>query len=305
MNLVAFGMSMTTEPDSLASLSAARCIGIVGVGLMGASFALALRAAGYDGRLVGVSRSVATRDKAAQRSIVDFATTDLAAGVRDADVVVLCTPVRLIVEQIAELGVLCKDGAVITDMGSTKGEIIRAMDALPSRLRAVGSHPMCGKETAGIDVADAELYRGAPWILTRSARTDDAAYALVRSLALLVGARPRDVDAAAHDVLLAHASHLPWAVSTAMVATTDHFAVDHPDVWQVTAGGYRDTSRVAASDPTMWTDIALTNRTALIAAIRDFQFQLDQLAALVERSDEAGLRSFLEGAMRARKAKYG
>jgi prephenate dehydrogenase len=297
-------MLMDNDSTTAAAVGS-RSICLVGIGLMGASFAMALKARGYAGRIAGVSRSAQTRDKALQRGIVDFATTDLAVGVRDAEVVVICTPVRLIVEQIGELGALCRPGAIITDMGSTKGDIIRAMDALPTTLRAVGSHPMCGKETAGIDVAEANLYVDAPWILTRSARTDAESFAIVHDLAVLVGARPREIDAAAHDALLSHASHLPWALSTAMVATTDQFAVDHPEVWQVTAGGYRDTSRVAASDPTMWTDIALTNRSALLAAIRDFQFQLDQFAALIDRKDEAGLRTYIEQAVRARKAKYG
>ena len=294
-----------TNENSAPDSAPARTICIVGIGLMGASFALALKARGYNGRITGVSRSTATRDKALQRSVVDFATTDLAEGVRDADVIVLCTPVRLLVEQIAAVGALCRPGAITTDMGSTKSNVIAAMNALPAHVRAIGSHPMCGKETAGIDVAEPGLYENAPWILTRSARTDDEAFAVIQALAVLVGARPREIDVTQHDALLAHASHLPWAVSTAMVYTTDHFAVDHPAVWQVTAGGYRDTSRVAASDVTMWTDIALTNQSAILAAIRDFQFSLDQLAVLIERGDEAGLRSFIERAAVARKAKYG
>ena len=108
---------------------------------MGASLALALRAAGYAGRLVGVSRSEGTRQKALQRGIVDAATTDLAEGVKDADLVVLCTPVRLLVEQVHALGGLCKPGTVITDMGSTKGEVVRAMNQLPEGLFAVGIAP--------------------------------------------------------------------------------------------------------------------------------------------------------------------
>jgi prephenate dehydrogenase len=278
---------------------------IVGIGLMGASFAMALRAAQHPATLIGVSRSDATRDKALARGIVDEAHTELAPAARNADVIVLCTPVRLLIEQIGELGAICKDGALITDMGSTKTEIIAAMDTLPARLRAVGSHPMCGKETAGIDVAEAGLYHGAPWILTRSVRSDDAALATVKALAETVGAVTREIPVEQHDALLAFASHLPYALSTAMVYSTDSFALDHPEVWNVMAGGYRDTSRVAASDPTMWLDILLTNKSAVLAAIRDYQFNLDQFAALIERGDSAGLRAYMERAMAARKAKYG
>jgi prephenate dehydrogenase len=163
---------------------------------------------------------------------------------------------------------------------------------------------MCGKETAGIDVADADLYQGAPWILTRSARTDESAYAKCVQLAQTVGAITRDIPVAQHDALLAFASHLPYVLSTAMVYSTDHFALSHPEVWNVMAGGYRDTSRVAASDVTMWLDILLTNQAAVVAAIRDVQFTLDQFAVLIERRDSAGLQALMQRAAAARNAKY-
>ncbi len=284
--------------------SADRSVCLVGIGLMGASFAMALKASGYSGHLTGVSRSEDTRRKALERGIVDAATTDLASGVRDADIVILCTPVRLLIEQIGQLGGLCKDGAIITDMGSTKTAIIGAMDGLPARLRAIGSHPMCGKETAGIDVAEASLYQGAPWILTRSGRTDDDTLKTVRALAERVGARTREIGVERHDILLSQASHLPFVLSSAMVYTTEQFAQNDPEVWQVMAGGYRDTSRVAASDVTMWIDILLTNADAILGTIRDFQFNLDQFAAMLERRDEAGLAAFMARAAAARKAKY-
>jgi prephenate dehydrogenase len=282
-----------------------KSISIIGIGLMGASFAMALRAAGHRGQISGVSRSEATRDKALARGIVDTAYTELAPAVRDADVVVLCTPVRLLIEQITELGALCKDGAIITDMGSTKSAIIAAMDVLPARLRAIGSHPMCGKETAGIDVADAAIYQNAPWILTRSARTDDGTYTTVAELAARVGAKTRDIPVEQHDALLAFASHLPYVLSASMVHATDLFGDNQPDVWNVMAGGYRDTSRVAASDITMWLDILLTNPERILGAIRDLQFTLDQFSALLERRDEPGLKAMLTRAANARRAHYG
>ncbi len=284
--------------------SSDRSICLVGIGLMGASFAMALKASGYAGHMTGVSRSEETRRKALARGIVDAATTDLATGVRDADIVILCTPVRMLVQQIGQLGSLCKDSALITDMGSTKTAIIQAMNVLPARLRAIGSHPMCGKETAGIDVAEATLFQGAPWILTRSARTDDDAFETIRALAERVGARTREIGVERHDTMLSHASHLPFVLSCAMVYTTEQFAQNDGDVWQVMAGGYRDTSRVAASDATMWIDILLTNADAILGTIRDFQFNLDQFAAMLERRDEAGLAAFMARAAAARKAKY-
>ncbi|BCX05744.1 MAG: hypothetical protein KatS3mg053_3682 [Candidatus Roseilinea sp.] len=270
---------------------------------MGASFALALRANGYDGRLIGVSRSAETLRKAQARGFADVVSPELSAA-READVVVLCTPVRVLIEQIAQLADICRPGAIITDMGSTKTEIVRAMDALPAHLRAVGSHPMCGKEIAGIDAAEASLYRGAPWLLTRARRTDDEALTVVRTLAERVGAVPREVSVEQHDGLLAFASHLPYTLAVALVTTADQFSLNHPEVWEVMAGGFRDTSRVAASDVTMWLDILLTNADAVLGAVRDLQFTLDQFTALLERRDEEGLRAFLIAAARARKAHF-
>ena len=280
---------------------ATRTLCIVGLGLMGGSLALALRAAGYAGRLIGVSRSAETL-RQAQR-MVDVATDNLGAA-READVVVLCTPVRTIIAQLEQLAGVCKPGAILTDMGSTKAQIVRAMDALPAHLRAVGSHPMCGKEAAGIRAAEAGLFHGAPWLITPTARTDEEALSVVRALAERVGALPRLMDAAQHDALLAFASHLPYALAVGLVTATDQFSLDHPEVWEVMAGGFRDTSRVAASDVTMWLDILLTNAEPVLAAIRDVQFALDQLTALLERRDEAGLRALLGAAAQARKSHF-
>lgn len=283
--------------------SFARSICIVGLGLMGGSLALALRARGYRGRLTGIARSETTCHKALDRGIVDVAATDLRL-VAHADVVVLCTPVRLLIAQIGQLADLCTPGTIITDMGSTKTAIVQAMDALPDHLRAVGSHPMCGKETSGLDVAEATLYEGAPWILTRTRRTDEASFAVVKALAESVGAVPREIGVEQHDALLAFASHLPYAVALALVNATDQFGLSHPEVWSVMAGGFRDTSRVAASDVTMWLDILLTNADAIAGAIRDFQFSLDQLVALLERRDEAGLRAFIGMAAATRRSHF-
>ena len=280
---------------------ATHTICIVGLGLMGGSFALALRAAGYEGRLIGVSRSAETLRQA--QSVVDVATDDLGAA-SEADVVVLCTPVRTIIAQIGQLAGICKPGAILTDMGSTKVQIVRAMDALPPHLRAVASHPMCGKEAAGIQAAEAGLFRGAPWLITPTARTDEDALGVVRGLAERVGALPRVINADQHDALLAFASHLPYVLAVGLVTATDQFSLDHPEVWEVMAGGFRDTSRVAASDVTMWLDILLTNPEPVLAAVRDAQFALDQFTALLERRDESGLRAFLRAAAQARKSHF-
>jgi prephenate dehydrogenase len=285
-------------------------VAIVGLGLMGASLALALQARGRRpgaplqvGRLIGVARREETVREALQRQMVDVATIDFAAGVGQADLVVLAAPVRTIIKQLRAQADAFKPGALITDLGSTKAEIVQAMDDLPESLRAVGSHPMCGKEVTGLQAADADLYVGKRWILTRTTRSDDAAIERVSRLAQTVGAHPLELDAVRQDRLVAFASHLPYAVAASLVAAADQASLDDPALWQVTASGFRDTSRVASSDVTMMLDILLTNREAVSGAIRDFQFQLDQLTALLERQDEEGLRAYLSAVVQARKEK--
>ncbi len=269
---------------------------------MGASLALAVR--GHYAHITGVARRAETAHEALARGIVDAATTSLEEGVAGADMVILATPVRTIITQLGDLAGAAKAGAIITDLGSTKSEIVRAMNRLPDSLRAVGSHPMCGKEVTGLDAADADLYRNKTWILTRSTRTDDAALAAVKTLAEHAGAVTLELDPARHDMLVAFASHLPYALAVALVTAADQAGLNDPALWQVTASGFRDTSRVAASDVTMMLDILLTNANAVTGAIRDFQFSLDQLTAMIERKDEAGLRAYLAGAATTRKAHF-
>ena len=281
---------MTPEPRRLC---------IIGLGLMGASLALAVRSR-YP-HITGVARREVTARQALARGVVDAATTDFDAGVSDADLVVLATPVRTLVSQLPWVGSAARSGAVVTDLGSTKAEIVRAMDRLPDRLFAVGSHPMCGKEVAGLDAAEPGLYRGKTWILTRTARTTDAAFAAVRQLAESAGAVTLELDPLRHDALVAFASHLPYSVAVALVAAADAAGLGDPAVWQVAASGFRDTSRLAASDVTMMLDILLTNAAPVAGAIRDFQFSLDQLTALLERKDEDGLRAYLAAAAQVRR----
>jgi prephenate dehydrogenase len=276
---------------------------VVGLGLMGASLALAVRS--HYARITGVARRAETVREALARGVVDAATTSFEEGVTDADLIVLATPVRTIIAQMPALAGAAKAGAILTDLGSTKSEIIRAMNQLPDHLRAVGSHPMCGKEVTGLDAADADLYRGKTWILTRSTRTDDDAFAAIRALAENAGAVTLELDPARHDMLVAFASHLPYSLAVALVTATEQVSLNDPALWQVTASGFRDTSRVAASDVTMMLDILLTNSAAVVGAIRDFQFALDQLTAMIERKDEAGLRVYLTAAAQTRKAHFG
>jgi prephenate dehydrogenase len=264
---------------------------IVGLGLMGASLAGALR--GQCRSVVGVARRQETVERALARGLVDQATTNLEHAVSRADVVVLATPVRVILRQLSEIGPLLQEGCLLMDLGSTKAEIVAAMAELPPHVQPLGGHPMCGKEKSGIEVADSTLCQGATFILSPLPRTSPEALALGQALARAAGSKPLIIDGARQDYLVATVSHLPYMLACALVRTADATTSQDPLVWEIVAGGYRDTSRVAGSDVTMMVDILLTNRQQVDRALQTCIAQLQELAHMVETGDEERLRKEL------------
>lgn len=271
---------------------------------MGGSLALALKERGVCREVVALVRREEAARQARAADVVDEATTDPAQALPQADIVIFSTPVRIIIRQMADMVPFFKPGAIITDMGSTKQEIVRAMAGLPEGVHPLGSHPMCGKEKTGLVAAEATLFEGAPWILTPLERTPAQATDLIRALAAAVGARPRPLAADRHDQLVAAISHLPYTLSTALVLAAQHVAEIDPVVWELTASGFRDTSRVAASDVTMMLDILLTNRTAVSEMLTLARHQLDQFAQALATGDEAALQTLMERAAAQRRALY-
>lgn len=271
---------------------------IIGLGLMGGSLALALKQAGWRGRIVAVSRTPATLAAAEAAGAVDLATGDLAEGVRGAGMVVLATPVRTLLRQIPRVGQYAATGTVVLDMGSTKVEVCAALNMLPPELQPVGGHPMCGKERAGFEAADADLYRGKTFVLCPLPRTSDAGLAVARELVEAVGAHPLILDPATHDRAAAAISHLPYTLAAALVNTVA--AGNEPLAWSLAASGFRDTSRVAASDVDMMLDILLTNRLPLLDWMRLYMRQLAALYDALAEQDEAALRKLLSAAQEMR-----
>lgn len=278
-------------------------VAIVGLGLMGGSLAGALR--GHCRQVVGVARRPETIQTALERGLIDRGTTHLADGVGEAEAVILATPVRVILRQLDEIGPLLAEGCLLMDLGSTKAQIAARMAELPPHVQPLGGHPMCGKETSGIGVADPDLYRGRTFILTPLPRTSQTALALGRELALAAGARPLILSAERQDALVATVSHLPYLLACALVATADATTTSaDPAAWKIVAGGFRDTSRVAGSDVTMMLDILTTNREPVLDAVRVCQEQLARLARLIESGDETALRAALAAVRAERKRMF-
>lgn len=281
---------MTTFNDTAAgdTLTGLR-LGIVGLGLMGGSLALALR--GRVASLLAVERRPDIRQTALRQGIVDAAVEELARDTPPVDLLVLATPIRAILDTLVRLPALRPEGCAVLDLGSTKRAVVAAMDALPPAFAAVGGHPMCGKETAGLASAAADLFRGQTFILCPGRRTTAALEATALGLIEAVGARPLVLDAAEHDRLVAAVSHLPALVASALMR-----AATEERQWAVSASGFRDTSRLAGSDPRMMLDILLTNREAILDALTGYETELAAARAALARGDEAALAEWLAGA---------
>lgn len=265
-------------------------IAIAGLGLMGGSLALALR--GKVRELVGVDVDPVVLASACQRGVVDRAAT-LPEALAACDVLVLAAPVRGILAQLAELQRLPAPARMVTvlDLGSTKAEIVSAMQALPAGYDPLGGHPMCGKEVSGLAHAEATLFQNKVFVLVPLERTSPAARARARALAEAVGARPWQLPPEHHDHLAAVASHLPFMAASALVGAAA--SVDEEDVWTMAASGFRDTSRLAASDVNMMLDILLTNRGPLLETLARYRDELEALMALVEAGEAEALRARL------------
>jgi prephenate dehydrogenase len=277
----------------------ARTICIVGLGLMGGSLALALRHSRQGrARVLAVSRKAEVLAAARSAGAIDKGTSELAEGISEADMIVLSTPVRTIMGLLPEVGNGARPGAIVLDMGSSKSRICAAMNALPPELEPIGGHPMCGKEVSGFAAADAELFRGRPFVLCPLPRTAPDALEQAIRLASDIGAQPVVMDPAVHDRAVAGVSHLPYTAAVALINCVA--AANDPVAWSLASSGFRDTTRLGGSEVDMMLDILLTNREPVIDWLGQFSLQLDLLHSALTSGDEGTLRSLLTPARELR-----
>jgi prephenate dehydrogenase len=276
---------------------------IVGVGLIGGSFALALRAAGAVGEVVGVGRRPENLAAAVELGAIDRVGALDRTTFADADLVLLAAPVGDIARHAVEVAALAGPGTIVTDAGSTKSNVVAAIASVPEAARKsfVPGHPIAGAEKSGVRAASADLFRDHTVVLTPTADTDPAAAERVRAAWGACGARVVVMTAEDHDRTFAAVSHLPHLLSFALV---EEFArrPEAARLFDFAAGGFRDFTRIAASDPDMWRDIALANRDALLSELERYLARVAGLKAMVEAADGAGLRAAFELARNARVA---
>jgi prephenate dehydrogenase len=272
-------------------------LAVVGVGLIGGSIGLAAKRRRLAGRVLGVGRHPDSLQRARHLGAIDEGLLDLGAAAARADVVVFCTPVDRIAEQALAVAPRCRPGTLLTDAGSTKAAIVGALDGrLPEPVQFVGSHPLAGSEKRGPEHARADLFEGRLAVVTPTERTPPAA--LERTLRLWrgLGARVRVMAPEEHDQALAVTSHLPHLVAAALAGVL-------PDeLRELTATGFRDTTRVAAGDPALWTGIFEQNREAVLAALRRLQARLEGFRAALQAGDRRALADLLTEAKGVRDA---
>lgn len=260
-------------------------VGIVGVGLIGASFGLALRDRGLAGRVIGVDRDAEAIATARRRGALDEGATDYAT-LEGADLVIVAAPPQSVVDAVLRAARVARRGAILLDVASVKAPIVRALEAaLPEGTRFVGGHPMAGTERQGGAAADAALLAGRPFLITPTARSDADAVDAVRTLVRALGMRPLLLDADVHDAIVAQVSHVPYLLAVAAVNAAEDEALG--------LGGpvFDGLRRVAGGPVELWVEICSQNRTAILRALGWVRDELDRLERALDEGDLVGLLS--------------
>ena len=266
-------------------------VALIGFGLIGGSIARAARRHGLAGEIVATARSEQSRARVAELSLVDRVVESNVEAVSDADLVILCIPVGACGPVAQEIAAHLKPGAIVSDVGSVKGAIVRDMAPhLPKSIHFVPAHPVAGTENSGPDSGFAELFINRWCILTPPDRTDAAAVDRLRAFWAAMGAKVEIMTPDHHDLVLAITSHLPHLIAYTIVGTADELAqVTKSEVIKFSAGGFRDFTRIAASDPTMWRDIFLSNKEAVLEMLGTFTEDLSKLTRAIRRGDGEAL----------------
>jgi len=266
-------------------------LGLIGFGLIGGSIARAARAQGIVGEIVVSARTPKTRARVIELGLADRVVDSNTAAAEGADLVIVCTPVGACGPTAKEIAGKLKPGAIVSDVASVKGAIVRDMGPhIPKGVHFVPAHPVAGTEHSGPDAGFAELFINRWCILTPPAGADPKAIETLQTFWTSIGARVEIMDADHHDLVLAITSHLPHLIAYTIVGTADELAqVTSSEVIKFSAGGFRDFTRIAASDPTMWRDVFLTNKEAVLEMLGTFNEDLSKLTRAIRRGDGKAL----------------
>ena len=283
----------------------AKTIYIAGLGLIGASMALGIKRDHPDYEILGYNRSQTSRDIALERGMIDRATDDFASFAPLADVIILTLPIKQTIAFIQELaGLDLKDGVIISDAGSTKSDIVDAAEEhfAGKPIRFLGAHPMAGSHKTGAASADVNLFENAYYIFTPSSLTSPDTLEEMKDLLSGLHARFIEIDAKEHDRVTSQISHFPHILASGLMEQTAVYAQEHEMTRRFAAGGFRDMTRIAESEPGMWTSILLSNRETILERIEDFKERLDGIGQAISKGEEEQIWNFFNQAREQRQA---
>ena len=286
---------MSSDKPLIASLC------VIGVGLIGGSWARALREAGQVGEVVGCGRDEGNLKRAVELGVIDRWSIDIAEAVAGCDLIVVAVPLGAMESVLRAMAPALKSGAVVTDVGSAKASVVdaaeRAFNGVPSFF--VPGHPIAGAEHSGVEAAKVDLYRDRRVILTPLRNTDPVAVELVDRAWQAAGAEVTRMEVEHHDEVLAATSHLPHVLAFGLVDSLANMKYGD-EIFSYAAGGFRDFTRIASSDPVMWRDICLNNREAILAMVERFERDLDNLRIIIDASDGEAILKLFQRAKHAR-----
>jgi prephenate dehydrogenase len=275
---------------------------IVGVGLIGGSLAKVLKAENLAGEIIGAGRSRQSLELALKLGVIDHIAQDARQAVKDADLVVLASPVGIFETTAREIGSLLKKGAILTDVGSVKGSLVRTIEALiPAGVHFVPAHPIAGKEKFGVAEATEKLFRGAKCILTPTKKTNEQALSAVKGIWAAAGSKVIVMDPDMHDKVFAAVSHMPHVAAFAMMCAVAELNTGTEDYLNFSGAGFRDFTRIAGSSPEMWKDICLLNRDNIIQMMDRYQAALNTFREELLAGDGAKLETHLKASSDARR----
>jgi len=276
-------------------------ISIIGIGLLGGSLAAALKQQSDEYEIYGYNHNAPAVEEALKRGIIDKAAGSIEEAGAVADVVFVCVPVGRIPEYAVRAARDARAGTIITDVGSTKASIVAEVEPqMPEGVHFIGGHPMAGSERTGVTAANPALFKSAHYLLTPTEKTDMAAYRKLHTMITSIGANVLAIDPEKHDKAVAVISHLPHMVAAVLMNLASSETSETQNILMLAAGGFKDTTRIAAGSPTMWTDICLDNREALLYSIDKMTDMLGSLRHAIEDADKDRIKVMLDKAQNAR-----
>lgn len=279
---------------------------IIGLGLIGGSIGLALKKASPEVKIIGIPHRDVTIQDAKSRGAIDEGTKDLKQGVADADIVFICTPINLIIPKLKEFASALKKGAIVTDVGSSKGEIVsQAEKLMPKGTFFVGGHPMAGKEKVKLEEAEADLFQDRTYVLTATSKTSKKAIEKLKEVVALLGSKIVEMDPKLHDLVVAGISHMPLAVAVALVNTVADSEKGKDEMKTCAASGFRDTTRIASGDPVLGVDMFTTNKKAVLKQLSAFKKSLSKMEKLIKGGDVSKIETELKRVKDFRDSIYG